>query len=345
MQPTLDEFLDYLKNVRGVAAHTLRAYREDLAQLHEFLLCAEVESWSDVTTANLRRFLAVLVEKGQAKTSLARKLSCIRTFFKYLCRNKGLTANPTVGIVTPRLPRKLPEFLYPAEIEKLMTAPPADTPLGLRDRALFEVLYSTGLRVSELISLSVGQVQGVGEMRVIGKRGKERVVFLGGSAIAALEQYLRLGRPALLAKQVDAEVSDRSTLNALPAIALATAGQRSTSVNPLTLDSSPVFLNHRGGKLTDRSVRRTLHKYIMLTCARHGITPHSLRHTFATHLLEGGADLRIIQELLGHASLTTTQVYTHTSLRHLKEVYDRTHPRAEMIDHLAAENTERAEKS
>lgn len=296
-----EEFLEYLKSIRGASQHTLRAYRKDLGQLLDFLAgAANVSRWEEVTDAHLRRFLGGLSEKGQALISLARKLSCYRTFFTYLCQHKGLQLNPTIGLVSPRLPRRLPQFLYPQEVESLLAAPAQDTPAGLRDRAILEALYSTGLRVSELISLNLSQIGNSGELRVRGKRGKERIVFLGRPAMEALEDYLRLGRSAL-----------------------ANADEKG---------DGPVFINRRGGRLTDRSVRRILHKYIMLSCARHGLSPHSLRHTFATHLLEGGADLRIIQELLGHSSLSTTQVYTHTSLRHLKEVYSRAHPRAEKVD-------------
>lgn len=317
-----EEFLQYLRSVRGASQHTLRAYREDLQQLLAFLsTSAEIDSWEKVSGSHLRRFLGNLSEKGQARASLARKLSCLRGFFAYLCKHKGLSVNPTIGLVSPRLPRRLPQFLYPQEVEKLLVAPPKGTPLGLRDRAILEILYSTGLRVGELVSLNLGQIAGSGELRIRGKRNKERVVFLGRPAREALEEYLRLGRAAL------AKASEKSETGK--------ARNEQTGPNLTTHNSqlttppeAALFLNLRGGRLTDRSVRRRLHIYIMLTCARHGLSPHSLRHTFATHLLEGGADLRVIQELLGHSSLSTTQVYTHTSLRHLKEVYSRTHPRA-----------------
>ena len=313
----LEEFIGYLQSVRSLAPHSLRAYRKDLEQLAAFLCAtAAAERWEEVSGAHLRRFLGLLAEKGCARTSLARKLSCFRTFFKYLCRHQGLAGDPTSGLTSPRLPRRLPEFLYPQEVEKLLSAPPKDTPLGLRDRAILEVLYSTGLRVSELLSLTLGQLNDSGELRVRGKRGKERLVFLGKPASAALDEYLRLARPVLLkANRNDSTGHDCYGF------------ERATS-NEQRATTATVFLNNRGGKLTDRSIRRLLHKYFMLTCARHGLSPHSLRHTFATHLLEGGADLRVIQELLGHSSLSSTQVYTHTSLRHLREVYSRAHPRA-----------------
>jgi len=322
VQAAQEEFLHYLQTLRGSADHTLRAYRNDLSQLLQFLSrLQEVDEWGKVKSAHLRRFLADLSEKGQARSSIARKLSSFRGFFTYLCRHKGLPVNPAIGLVSPRLPRRLPQFLYPEEMKRLLAAPPADTPRGLRDRAMLEVLYSTGLRVSELVSLSLAQIENAAEVRVRGKAGKERVVFLGRPAREAVEAYLRLGRPALAGakekgkggKEEDEKASaERSTLNA----------QHSTS------PQAPLFLNHRGGRLSDRSVRRILYKYILLTGARRGLSPHSLRHSFATHLLEGGADLRVIQELLGHSSPATTQVYTHTSLRHLKEVYSRAHPRA-----------------
>jgi len=299
------EYLQYLRDVRGASPHTICAYQEDLAQLQRFLAkCDAVEGWEKVSSGHLRRFLAQLTGEGQARASLARKLSCFRSFFGFLRRHKGLEANPTLGISSPKLPKRLPQFFYPQEIEKLLAAPDADTPLGLRDRAILEVLYSTGMRVSELISLELSQVKDATEVRIKGKRGKERIVFFGKQAKEALETYLRLGRNVL-------------------------AGAKGGNKGAVAKNSDgAVFLNRWGGRLTDRSIRRMLHKYILQTCARHDLSPHSLRHTFATHLLEGGADLRVIQELLGHASLSTTQVYTHTSLRHLKEVYTRAHPRA-----------------
>jgi len=299
MQETKQEYLDHIKDIQGASAHTISAYGEDLSQLFAYLKAAKVDGWDKVTDSHLRRFLAKLTEEGQARSSIARKLSAFRGFFSYLCKHKGLQANPTTGLISPKLPKRLPQFLYPDEIAKLLAAPSKDKPLGIRDRAILETLYSTGLRVSELISLDVEGLTDSGELRVIGKRSKKRIVFLGQQARKAIDDYLKLARPVL------------------------TKGDKSNKA---------LFINRSGGRLTDRSIRRMLHKYIMLSCARHGLSPHSLRHTFATHLLEGGADLRVIQELLGHSSLSTTQIYTHTSLKHLKDVYLNSHPRAERVE-------------
>jgi integrase/recombinase XerC len=307
--------------VRGVARHTLAAYQKDLAQLAQFLTeTLDVETWETVTSAHLRKFLAKMVEAEQARTTLARKLSCFRGFFTYLCRQYGLPVNPTIGLRAPKAGRHLPEFLYPDEITRLMVAPPADTPQGLRDRAILEVLYSTGLRVSELVALEMDQLNDSGELRVCGKGSKQRVVFIGIKARNALDNYLAMARNVLLT----GEKADNAKEDKI--------GKPGKAEKPAQTVQRAVFLNRRGGRLTDRSIRRLLHNYIMLTCARHGISPHTLRHSFATHLLEGGADLRVIQELLGHASLATTQIYTHTSLRQLKELYSRTHPRASRSD-------------
>jgi integrase/recombinase XerC len=310
VQTELQEYWDHLKAVRGAGEHTLRAYQEDLQQLLGFLTLQGMDSWAQVSSGHLRRFLADLAEQGRARRSLARKLSCFRGFFAYLYRRKGLASDPTVGLVSPKLPRQLPEFLYPQELEQLLAAPAPGTAQGLRDKAILESLYSSGLRVSELVALNLFQLGESGELRVKGKRGKERVVFLGKPARQTLQIYLSEGRPELIRK------GDTTQKPQDPAKRIKTR------------EEAAVFINRQGTRLSDRSVRRMLHKYIMLTCARHGLSPHSLRHTFATHLLEGGADLRVIQELLGHASLATTQIYTHTSLRHLQEVYDKSHPRA-----------------
>jgi integrase/recombinase XerC len=319
VQTELQEYWEHLKGMRGAGEHTLRAYQDDLHQLLGFLTLQGIDSWAKVSGGHLRRFLAVLAQQGRARRSLARKLSCFRGFFGYLCRHKGLSADPTVGLVSPKLSRPLPEFFYPQELEQLLAAPPADSPQGLRDKALLEVLYSSGLRVSELVSLNLAQLTESGEMRVKGKRGKERVVFLGKPARRTLQSYLEEARPALIRKGGKLlKPQDKP------------GGKGG--------EAEAVFVNRLGTRLSDRSVRRLLHKYIMLTCARHGLSPHSLRHTFATHLLEGGADLRVIQELLGHASLATTQIYTHTSLRHLQEVYAKSHPRANVAPEVKGEH-------
>ena len=297
MERTTDLVLTELKEARGAATTTVRGYARDLQQCADFLReQALAEQWEEVRPAHLRRFLAHLHERGYARASIARKLSAVRTLYRTL-RRRGLAASdPTVGLSAPRARRRLPRFLYQGEVEKLLAAPDPATPLGLRDRALLETLYATGLRVAELVSLTAEQARETAELRVVGKRGKQRLVLLGRPAQKAIARYLEQGRPHLL------------------------------QGGP---DSGRLFLNARGGPLTDRSVRRIVHRHVLAACAQHGVGPHALRHSFATHLLEAGADLRAVQELLGHASLSTTQIYTHVSRQRLREVYDQAHPRAQ----------------
>jgi integrase/recombinase XerC len=294
-------FLDHLRITRHASPLTLKSYGEDLTQFIEFLLAADVASAASVDSALVRRYLATLREREYQRTTIARKLSTLRSFFAYLRRQAPPGPDwrdPTVGITAPKREKSLPHFLYPEEMVALLESPDTNTPLGQRDRAMLEVLYATGLRVSELVSLNVNDIPRnefeVGELRVIGKRNKERVVLLGSRALAALRDYLTHGRPELLRDH-----------------------------NEIAL-----LLNRGGTRLTDRSVRRAVRKHILNTCARSKIGPHALRHTFATHMLDAGADLRSVQELLGHESLATTQIYTHVTRRRLKEVYDQSHPRA-----------------
>jgi integrase/recombinase XerC len=300
MNQAIDAFLTELASGRGTSPATVSAYADDLQQCAAFLRESNLAtSWQEVRGAHLRRFLAHLHAEGYARTSIARKLSSLRSLYRYLTLRGEIERDPTVGLSSPRQRRKLPRFLFQGDVDKLLDSPPKDTPLGLRDRAILETLYATGRRGSELVSLRVEQVRGASELRVIGKGRKERVALLGGPAQRAIGDYLREGRPQLLTK-AGADKDDPGAL----------------------------FLNHRGGPLTDRGVRRVVHRHLLRACAQHDIGPHVLRHTFATHLLEAGADLRAVQELLGHASLSTTQIYTHVTRRRLREVYDQAHPRA-----------------
>ena len=301
MDELLDAFLAEMREARGAAPTTIRGYADDLQQCAAFLRGQGLAaSWPEVRPAHIRRFLAHLHGESYARSSISRKLSSLRSLYRYL-RARGLTpSDPTTGITAPRQRRPLPKFLYQGDLEKLLAAPDANTPLGIRDRALLETLYATGLRVAELVSLTAEQAAGAAELRIIGKGSKERVALLGRPAQQAIARYLAEARPRLLAYRLPGEWPGEGRL----------------------------FLNARGGPLTDRSVRRVVHKHMLRACAQHGIGPHALRHTFATHLLENGADLRAVQELLGHASLATTQIYTHLTRRRLREVYDQAHPRA-----------------
>ena len=300
MESFIDSFLTELREARGVAPTTARGYAEDLLRCAVFLREHRLaETWNEVRAAHVRRYLAHLHERNYARASIARKLSSLRALYRHLRARDLVPSDPTIGLTAPRQPRRLPRFLYQSDLEKLLAAPDAGAPAGLRDRALLETLYATGLRVSELMSLTVSQVQDAAELRVIGKRGKERIVLLGRPAQAALARYLQTGRPHLYAKRPEQEE-----------------------------EHDFLLVNTRGGPLTDRSARRIVHRHLLAACAQHGLGPHALRHTFATHLLEAGADLRAVQELLGHASLSTTQIYTHVTRRRLREVYDQAHPRA-----------------
>ena len=358
MDQLIDAFLTELRDARNASEATLRAYADDLQQFASFVREQHLASaWNEVRPAHLRRFLAHLHSQDYARTSIARKLSSLRALYRYLRAHGRANADPTIGITSPRQRRRLPRFLYQEDVEKLLAAPDKETPLGLRDRAILETLYATGLRVSELAALTADQCRAASELRIIGKGGKERVVMVGSYARDAIQRYLEEGRPHLLAKRGPnltphpplrarrggddkAPRDDRKARGEVPSDSL---GPRSLGKGGSTLDSSAgreadsrllgrpesrLLLNHRGGPLTSRSIRRVVHRHMLRACAQHGIGPHALRHTFATHLLEAGADLRAVQELLGHASLSTTQIYTHLTRRRLREVYDQAHPRS-----------------
>ncbi len=308
MLTAIDRFRHHLQTVRRCSELTLKSYGEDILQLVEFLdpgedgrtTQAPCTSWSQVTAHDIRRFLVALSERGYARRSVARKVAAIRSFFRFLMRHGEIQRNPAEGLPTPRVGRSLPHALRPAEIESLLAAPDRATPLGCRDAALLETLYSSGMRVSELTGLAVDDIiRCRGALRVVGKGDKERTVFLGRAALEALGDYLEEARPALL----------RSRRRAGPT-------------------ASALFLNKNGTPLTDRGVRDVLTRTVAAAALRQAVTPHALRHSFATHLLENGADLRAVQELLGHASLSTTQIYTHVTREHLKKVYSAAHPRA-----------------
>jgi integrase/recombinase XerC len=282
-------YATHLRTERHVSPHTLRAYLSDVRQL-----LADVDgNPARVRPETLRHWLRTLDETAE-RTSIARKLAAVRGFFRFLVRTGRLAKDPTATVGTPKTQRRLPAHLTLDEMDRLLVAPEGDTLLGLRDRAIVELLYSSGLRVSELTGLDWAAVDlDGGAVRVLGKGRKERIVPVGRPALRALGVYREAG---------------------------AVAGHDTRR--------GPVFRNARGGRLTSRSVARLMARHVQTTGTATRATPHALRHTFATHLLGAGADLRAIQELLGHASLSTTQRYTHVDLKHLMEVYDRAHPRA-----------------
>jgi tyrosine recombinase XerC len=286
----IDKFINYLKIEKNASRHTALNYEIDLKAFSLFLGDKDI---TDLDHLALRRFLADMRSKSYSKRTIARKLASLRTFFKFLFREGYIKTNPITAITTPKLDKKLPKFLDIGKAERLVTAPPEDTVTGLRDRAILETLYSTGARVSELVGLDVDDVDFIsGVLKVLGKGSKERMLPIGEQALSAMRKYL------------DKRESKR------------------------VKDKSPVFLNKSGRRLTDRSVRRVVDKYIRSLSIEEKISPHSLRHSFATHLLERGADLRSVQELLGHMNLSTTQIYTHVTAERLKSVYDKAHPRA-----------------
>jgi len=294
VQEIYTKYVNYLEAERNVSPYTVRNYTTDLLGFFNFLKTKRIDSLKEVDRHVLRGYLSHLMEEGVVKGSIARKLSAIRSFYRYLLREGEVSASP-VADTSPKLDRRLPTFLTLEEIERLLNAPDLTTPQGQRDRALLELLYASGLRVSELVSLNLEQIDLItGEIRVRGKGSKERVTLMGKPAINALTTYLNQGRPKLLS----------------------------------TRGSSALFLNRYGGRFTVRSVQKTLGKYAKIANVGKRVHPHMLRHTFATHLLDGGADLRVVQELLGHANLSSTQIYTHVPKSRARKVYLAAHPMA-----------------
>jgi integrase/recombinase XerC len=296
----IDQLCDHLRIARGLSPHTVKGYAEDLMQFVAFLEQEGTEAWATVSHRDLRRFLADLQSGGYARRSMARKLSAVRSFYRYLARRDAVPRNPTVGVTSPKLDRPLPRCVTAGDMERLLQTPDRSTPLGLRDAAILETLYSSGMRVSELVSLDLADLPDTdGRVRVLGKRRKERVVFLGRAARETIGDYLQRSRPTLARKC-------RKDIR-----------------------SPALFLNKNGTRLSDRAVRLIVHQHVEAAAVAGGGSPHTLRHSFATHLLENGADLRSVQELLGHSSLATTQIYTHLTQEHLRKVYDAAHPRSQ----------------
>lgn len=299
MQNAIRAFLNFMKVERNASALTFKSYADDLGHLTEFFQEQHgfVPEPSEVNVSQLRSYVAYLHECGYASATVARRLACLRSFFRY-CNREGICdTNPARPLRTPRAGRKLPHFLTTEEVGRLLTAPPATQYDGLRDRAILETMYSGGLRVAELVGLSVSDLdRSSGILRVLGKGRKERIAPVGSFALKALDHWLQVRRPDLRASEAD---------------------------------QNALFLNRFGRRLTTRSIGRMLEKHIATTGLSSQTSPHTLRHSFATHLLDGGADLRSVQELLGHKSLTTTQIYTHVSTRRLKEAYEAAHPHAQ----------------
>lgn len=305
MEQYLEDFKKHLMYERNVSEHTLRNYLSDLEQFHEYLCPLDKQgvrrevNIRDIDNITIREYMATLYSKNKKKTSIARKLATLRTFFKYLCREGILEMNPARLVSSPRLEKKLPNYLTVEEVIRFIEIPDLETVLGKRDRAILEMLYGTGVRVSELVNLNLQDIDFTQmTVRVRGKGRKERIVPFGEYAKKAVELYLGVRGELMLNAPEDKRVPNA------------------------------VFYNYQGTRITTRSVGRMIDKYIKECADLHHISPHSLRHSFATHLLNAGADLRSIQELLGHARLSTTQQYTHISQDRLMEVYDKAHPKA-----------------
>ena len=320
------EFLDYLTFEKHFSGHTAKCYSADIGQFCVFLAPqdhddSERTDWSgsgDSATGavatqaetkieqlllgldveKVRAYLVNLNEKQYSKSTIARKLATLRSFYKFLCKRNYVSSNPVVAVRTPKQEKKLPKFLEYEDIQKLLNTPPANNWLGARDRAIMETLYSTGLRVSELVALNMEDIDFLSEvLHVRGKGKKERISPIGSAALQSIQNYMEF--------------------------------RNRRAQNNSNFDPKVLFVNKHGKRLSTRSVRRKMDKYLAMAGLDPAISPHTLRHSFATHMLNNGADLRSVQELLGHQSLSTTQVYTHLTTKKLKEVYDHAHPRDE----------------
>ena len=292
----LHNYVNYLSVERHASPYTVRNYTHDLRHFLEFLNKEKVATFEEVDRLLLRRYITSLIEQGFEKASVAAKLSALRSFYRYLMRENIVSSNSLLTVSSPKLERHLPSFLSSDEVDMLLEGPDTSTPLGQRDKAMLELLYAAGLRVSEIVGLDLGNVNlEAREIRVWGKGSKERMVLMGKPAAAALDLYLREGRKRLL-------------------------GNYRTQA---------VFVNRYGRRLSERSVQKVIKRYALGAGLDKRVHPHMLRHSFATHLLDGGADLRVVQELLGHANLSSTQVYTHVTQRQARKVYLKAHPRAQ----------------
>lgn len=293
----LEGFKAYILIERNFSEHTAKAYCTDVL---DFLIWLDEDSCEEVSFQKIRDYLHFIQKFQYKKSTLARKISSLRTFYKYLFREKRVDSNPASNIISPKKPRNLPKFLSSYEIEQILNNVEIDTPAGFRNKAILELLWATGMRISELSGLNFEDLNlEENEIRVFGKGAKERIILVSDRAKTYLKRYIESARP-LIAK-----------------------GYEVTSNN-----QDPVFINNTGFRLQSRTVRNAINDIVEKINLPKHVTPHVFRHSFATHLIENGADLRVVQELLGHASISNTQIYTHVSSQHLKEVYNETHPRA-----------------
>lgn len=298
LKETIEQFILYLKVEKNASPHTIESYRSDIRHFLEFAeaKCAGEVLFTNVTPIFIRSYLADLKEHAYARRTIARRIAALRSLFRHLLRESIIASNPFQNVQTPKLDKRLPQFLDTVEMERLLSLPD-QSDLGRRDAAILELLYAAGLRVSELVGIQLQDVDLTSRyILVTGKGSKERIVPIGTVAAKVLGEYFFKNRPVLYKRQ--------------------------------TIQHNYVFLNSKGGPLSDRSVRRILDKYISLMALEKKVSPHTIRHSFATHLLNNGADLRSVQELLGHVNLSTTQIYTHVTKERLKSVYKNAHPRA-----------------
>ena len=290
----VDRFLLHLSVERGVSVHTVRAYSADLARFLEWCTRAEADPLS-LTHRQMRSYLAELDRARYARRTIARRLSSIRSFYAYLHSEGIVTTDPSAVLATPKVPSRLPKVIPNENVLGMLEAPDTSTPTGLRDRAVLEMLYATGARVSEVAGLRLADLDlAQGQLTVMGKGGKERIIPMHRLAVARLREYLQEGRPRIVSRASD----------------------------------EAVFLSVRGAPLSADAIRRMFKRYLAIAGAASSLSPHAMRHTFATHLLDSGADLRTVQELLGHVALSTTQIYTHLSTQRLQDVHRSSHPRA-----------------
>jgi integrase/recombinase XerD len=295
MDNYVNEFINYLAVERGLAQNTLESYGRDLHQYYAYLRNSNLEVIKDSNRNTILNYLNALQNKGKAVSTISRNLAAIKSFYQYLVREHYLEKDPAANLESPKLEKKLPKILSIHEVEELLRQPNGFLPTGLRDKAMLELLYATGIRVSELIALNISDVNlDMGYIKCYGKGSKERIVPLGSIAAKCVQEYMAKGRVKLIR----------------------------------TYDEPSLFVNHHGNRLTRQGFWKIIKKYAQEANITKEITPHTLRHSFATHLLENGADLRSVQEMLGHADISTTQIYTHVTKNRLKEVYDKAHPRA-----------------
>jgi tyrosine recombinase XerC len=292
----------FLKNEKNYSNYTIVSYRNDLIQFFNYLKLYRIlkdDKIEYVDRSVMRKYIVYLKKSDYSARSISRKISTVRSFFKFCLRESIIKVNPTINLITPKIDKKLPYFLYLQEVNKLIEAPLKNTIFGIRDRAILELLYGTGIRVGELVNLNIRNIDLYEKTIIVfGKGSKERILPLGNPSIRAIQEYLTSRN--LFEKKIFVNKNDLEAL----------------------------FLNRLGGRLTTRSIRRIIIKYMKMAGLNKKISPHVLRHSFATHLLGGGADLRSVQELLGHKSLSTTQIYTHITKERLKTIYKKSHPRA-----------------